>query len=251
MKRALRYWLPLAAVAAAAIAAGVLLAIRPWSGEEAVQEAAGSTVKYRLCDTVVEAPPIPYPRGWTAPPIPYPQGRDVVVVGRAIEPTETGDLEPSLEVKLIVPSVGDPSSVSIDPTTATVLEERYSSPAHEALLSPVLETVRFEPLDPATAPWPYTDETQIPVERQRTGAAGYRLPDPASGIVLSKIYGEGDGWSSEGLKAANCRSVVLMTWAFGSKAPQPGLTITRDVHPEDEEAFETFLDAAGVKGDGG
>ncbi len=206
-----------------------------------MQEAAGSTIQHRLCDTVLEAPPVQVPIGR--------ETRDIVSVADAVELTEAYDLEPSLEVRLKSPSVGKPSSVSIDPRTATVLEERYSSPAHEGLLRAVINTVRIEPLDPATAPWPYTDETQVPAKQHQGGAFSYRLPDPGSGLVMSGMYADGEGWGSESIRVANCRSFVLMTWGFGAGAePGPGLTITRDVHPEDEAAFETFLDAVVVRG---
>lgn len=242
MKRTLRRWLPIIAAVGVLIALGALLTVHPWSGGPSVQEAAGSTIQHRLCDTVLEAPPTPRPIGR--------ETRDIVSIGGGVEVTETYDLEPSLEVHLRSPSVGKPSSVSIDPTTATVLEERYSSPAHEALLRAVTNTARLEPLDPDTAPWPYTDKTQVPPTQHPGGAFSWRLPDPGSGLVMSGMNVSGDLWGSESMQVANCRSFVRMTWTFGANAEQPGLTITRDVHPEDEAAFETFLDAVVVRGVG-
>jgi hypothetical protein len=239
MKRKLHIVAP-TIVFGAAVVAAVLLAKTPWSEGEVVHEAAAGTVTYRLCDTVVEAQPLQGPI------------QDIVHVARWVEGPYTlntlaDNLEPTLKVELVAPSSGEPSSVFIDPASATVQQESYSSPAHEAALSAVLSTVRLEPLDPTTAPWPYTDKTQIPVERARDGPFEFRPADPGSGIVLSTIYADGDGWGSQSLEAANCQSFMILTWEFGAKAPHPGLTTTRDVHPDDEAAFQTFYDEVSVK----
>ncbi len=240
MKRTLRRWLPIIAAVGVLIALTLLLTVRPWSDGPSVEEAAASTVQHRLCDTVLEAPLAPRPLGE--------QARDIISIAGGVDVTETHGLEPSLEVHLKLPSVGKPSSVSIDPMTATVLEERYSSPAHEALLRAVTNTARLEPLEPDTAPWPYTDKTQVSPRQHPGGAFSWRLPDPGSGLVMSAMNVSGDLWGSESMQVANCRSFVRMTWTFGANAEQPGLTITRDVHPEDEAAFETFLDTVVVRG---
>lgn len=60
--------------------------------------------------------------------------------------------------------------------------------------------------------------------------------------MVSHIFGDGHLSSSQSLEVANCRSVMWLTWAIGSGAPQPGQTITRHVQPDDEAAFDRFLD---------
>jgi hypothetical protein len=236
MKRNLRLGLPVLAVGAALIVAGVLLATTPWSTEEA----AGGTIQYRLCDTVVTGPPKVKP--------PAKPQKDYVLVSRWLEQTETGDFRPRLEIQLRIPSAGKPSSVSIDPISAGVLEERYSSPAHEALLAPVVNTVRTEPLDPATAPWPYTHSTQMTLQPVRSGAFEFRDVDPGSGIVSSIVMGTGHLMHVHVLKFASCRSTMEISADFRSSTQPDEVTVTKDVHPDDKAAFQRLLDTVVVKG---
>ncbi len=240
MKRTLRFGLPVA-VLAALIVGGVLLATRPWSGDTLVQEAAAGTITYRLCDTIVEAPPKPKP--------PIKPEKDLVSVVPIVEQTAAGDLIPKFEVRLRIPSVGDPSLVLIDAVTGTVLQELYSSPAHQALLRPVLNTVRTEPLDPATAPWPYTDAAQIPPSRGRAGPFELRSPDPGSGIVAvhhleNTPVGEP---LLQAVIARNCRSTMAIIWQLYPDGREE-VTVERDVHPDDAAAFQTFYDEVVIKG---
>lgn len=247
MKRAFRLGVPVTVLAAAA--AGVLLWTAPWDSGTGVQEAAAGTIEHRLCNVVLEAPLLPPP-----------PARDIIAVAARLERrggdlTKAADLKPVLEVKLIVPAPDpvtgiepDPSWVSIDPWKGTIKQEQYSAAAHEGKLAAVLNTVRVEPLDPATAPWPYTDAVQTPARRHTWSAFDYRWPDPGSGIVVSGSYADGDDSFAHTLKVASCRSLTLITAIYRS-GTEPELSVVKDIHPEDEAAFKTFLDQVTLNGE--
>jgi hypothetical protein len=232
MKRALRLGLPLV-VLTAVVVGGVLLATQPWSGEDAVQEAAAGTIKHRLCDFVLEAPPAEAPQ----------PGQERLVVGRRVsfESFEPTVLEPAFELR-IRGSVR--SEVTVDATTGTVSAEHYGAPSHEATLQGTLETLRAEPFDPTTAPWPYTDTSQVPAKRVEFGIFDYRPPDPASGLVAWERVGDTISGAVESFILANCRSVEMVSFD-----PFSGdeLGRMRDVHLDDEAAFETLLDELDVE----
>ncbi len=231
MKQTLRRGLPVAVVSVLIVAA-VLLATRPWSGEEA----SGGAIQYRVCDTVLEAPLVPDARG----------RRDLLVVSRVIAAVH--GISPRLEVEVKLPSQGSQrSSVSIDPANATILWERYGAADHQARINAVLNTLRIEALDPATAPWPYTDGTQMSLERRRSGAFEYRPTDPGSGIVVGLTTGLGDGFHRHVLNVENCRSTMQISAVFRTVEPEE-VTVTKDIHPDDEAAFQAFYDEVVVRG---
>jgi hypothetical protein len=233
MKRTLRLALPIAAVAAAVVA-GVLLTTQPWSGETPVQEAAAGTIQHRVCDLVIEAPSAG-------------SARDAVVVSpRRGEPLGE-PLQPVMKLKLL--ASGQRSEAWIDARTGTTLEERYGTASQKAIMQGALQTARVEPLDAATAPWPYTQRTQVSLERQQAGVFEYRPPDPASGIVVSHTYVDTEFGKPlvQIFEAKNCRSTMLMRWELPPDAPA-GVTVTKDIHPDDAAAFQTLLDAVVVKG---
>ena len=229
MIRRWRRGLVLAGVGAAIIG-GVLLATRPWGGEEVVQEAAAGTITYRLCDTVLEGP--------IAQPAP-----EWVAVSR--RPAMDGD-EPVINV--ILHSASSRSEVSIDPKTGGVLRELYADSSQETTLQEVLETVRLEPFDSETAGWPYTEVSQLSSEPAKQGAFEFREPDPASGILVSLIRGTGDGFHVHVLRAVNCRSTMEISAVFRTGTQPDEVTVTKDIHPDDEAAFQTLLDEVEVKG---
>jgi hypothetical protein len=207
------------AIGAALIVAGVLLATTPWSGEEA----AGGTIQYRVCDFVIEAP--------------TPQGKGDIRVNPLIEP----HVEPSLEVEVL----GEPDAVVVIDPTSDVIE---SQTVPDARLQPVLDTLRIEPLDPSTAPWPYTDSVQRPPIHQDKGIFGYQLPDPKSGLVVTTTHvSMTDGSIVYILGLANCRSTMEREVVFRKGEESEVMDLTRDVHPDDEVAFRTFFDEVTVK----
>ena len=237
MKRTLRLGLPAAVVVAAAIVAGVLLATGPWGGDTLVQEAAGGTIEQRMCDVVMDVPPIAI----------GPAGDWVTV--RLSNPSLEGQLRGPEKV-LTVRGASKRSEVLIDARTGAVLEERYDTPSQKATAQQVLQTVRVEPLDPSSAPWPYTDSAQV--SAQRVGEKGtfqYRFPDPGSGLMISGGGMDGIGGYAHRLRMENCRSLLEILVAFRLGA-EPEVTVTKEIHPDDEAAFQTFLDQVEVKGVG-
>lgn len=242
MKGTLRVGLPVA-VLGAVIVVGVLLATTPWSGEEAVQEAPSGTVKHRLCDVVLEAPPAAAPQ----------PGQERLGVLRMVsveaydaepfDPHPTLTLEPELELQI---RGAIRSTVLVDATTGTVSLEDYGTPSHEATLQGILDTLRLEPFNPATAPWPYTDTSQEPPKRAKHGIFEYRLPDPASGIVASQRLANTTAGAVHGFILANCRSVEMISFDPFTGEEREGERI-RDIHPDDEAAFKVFLDEPGVE----
>jgi hypothetical protein len=108
--------------------------------------------------------------------------------------------------------------------------------------------VRREPFDPKTAGWPYTDTSQLSLEQKRQGAFAYREPDPASGIKVSLRRGlGGDGSLSHTLTVQNCRSAMQIRWVHSADSSTQ-TTVTKDVNPDDEVAFDTFLQQVAVMG---
>lgn len=222
------------AAVGATIVAGVLLATQPWSGETLVREAAGGTIVQRACDVVMDIPP----RG---------QGPDIVTV-RPSEPSLKGQLRGPVMVLGVRGSGTNTAEVLINALTGTVLEERYQAPSVEATALQVLQTMRVEPLDPSRAPWPYTDTAQVSTARVgEKGTFQYRFPDPGSGLMISGSGMDGIGWYALGLRMENCRSLleILVTFRPGT---EPEVKVTKDIHPDDEAAFQTFLDEVEVKG---
>lgn len=165
--------LPIVVFLAAALAA--VLVSQPWDDGDTVREAAADTIEYRLCDTVLEAPPAVVP----APG----QERLAVRRGVALESYEpTLELQPSLELMIR----GDISSdVFIDPMTGGILREQYGTPSQEATLREILETLRVEPLDPASGPWPYTGREPGP--SQATADRPVRVPPTGSRVWDSGV----------------------------------------------------------------
>jgi hypothetical protein len=237
MKRTLRLGLPLAVLAA--LIAGVLLATQPWSGEDAVQEAEAGTIQYRLCDTVFEAPPSEAPE----------PGRERLVVLPTVDiDSDSSPYDPNpklrLQPELTLAIRGDvDSEVMIDPTSGAVSREHYGTASQRAKLQAILDTLRVEPFDPATAPWPYTDAAQKPAKRVEHGIFEYRPPDPASGLDAGQIWANTITGAVHSFNLSNCRSAEAIGFD-----PFTGeeLWRVRDVHPDDEAAFKTFFDQLDV-----
>jgi hypothetical protein len=229
MIRRWRQGVLLAAVAAAAVVGGILLATRPWSDETLVQEAAGQPVEHRACNVVFPIPP---------------ESSEFEIIPIAAKPFNDGN--PSLIVRMDTPRrFTDPNTSEvtierpgafIDAETGKVLSETYYTPSDETRLREVLATIRVEPFDPATAPWPYSDATTAPIKLDKVppnGGVEIRSPDPGSGLVLM------DG--GDFLDVNSCKSTMRVDI-------QSGAIIRQDIHPDDAAAFQTFLDQVEVKG---
>jgi hypothetical protein len=211
--------LPMVVFLGAALAA--VLATQPWNSEEA----AGGTVQYRVCDTVIEGP---LPKG--------PPSQGSIRIVQLITP----DGPPSLEVHVM----GERDTlVTIDPTTAKV----ESAGVPDARLQPVLDTLRLEPLDPSMAPWPYTDATQKPPVHATSARFDYRSPDPGSGLVISMMLAQATELPVvQILYVANCRSLMEIKAEFWEAGKEPVVTVSKNVHPDDEAAFQRFYDEVSV-----
>ncbi|MCH8050682.1 MAG: hypothetical protein IIC86_01555 [Chloroflexi bacterium] len=226
------------------IVGGVVLALtQPWEGSTAT----GETITYRTCDVTVEGPPPPSPEAFFKPGGLTPG--TILISTRRLNP-------PVLSIRLPgtgtapVPGASGPdllatgdSHVRINALTGGVLREVYRTAADEELLSGIASTARVDPLDPATAPWPYTDEAQLPVKRFETGNIEYRHPDPGAGIRISSYYGritiprEDIGF----LILDNCRSRSWIGTTTGKVLDEMS-----DVHADDQAAFQRFHDDVNV-----
>ncbi len=222
MKRSLRLGIPLAVLTAGTVA-GVLFTTQPWAGgggPALVQEVAAQDTTWRLCNTVVEPLPPDIPRAWR-------EGQAGVYIRPALKEDTWG--------WLILVLIGRPweggSFAYIDAETSQVVQSQYSTPEHRALIERVLSFSRFEPLDPATAPWPYTDVRQGQATPVR-GAGFINIPpDPGSGLMIA---------SGEGLLVQNCRSKMLINVVAGPAGPNLSMEGS-NIHPDDKAAFERFF----------
>ncbi len=220
MKRSLRLGILLAAVAAAGVVGGVLFATQPWHGEEA----AAQTITYRLCNVTLKGPPPP----------------SLVDRRKAKLPAGTVLIQGSrgyLGVDLYGPRR---SYAGVNATTGEVGDESYATASEEAILKGILATVRLEPFDPASAPWPYTAATQVPPERQQDEGIEYRWPDPGAGLTVSWMYSRPttprDDYGFVVLSSCRSRSHMYVGTSTGTVAQQ--LT---SIDPVDATAFQNFL----------
>lgn len=228
MKQALYRVFPLATVIAT-IALAVLLLVGVIQPFGAGGEADSSSIRHRLCNTVVDAPPA----GPNALSIARHVEVEVEVEDDVVQAVE---LTPMLEVWLRVPGQ-ERAEVSIDPIEAVVTAGQ-TVPSE---MLPTLETVRRQELNRSRAPWPYTDKGR-PTERVQNVGFRYLDPHPASGILVWWGYADGDRWSANLLKVANCQSFMSIMAEFPEGAEETeAVADMRFVQPEDEAAFEAFF----------
>lgn len=229
----LRARVPVAAGLAAVIAAvAVLLIWQPWEGKPPTVE--GSTIEWRACDLVLEAP------------VPGKAASELLVVQPVVE-DKTGVRSPALEVS-VRPRGRDrsPSKVVIGPQ-ANVRESSYGEAEHRDLLTPILATARVEPLEPGSTPWPYTDSTQVPESHNDSAPFSYRFPDPGAGITVTVRVADGLSFFSHSLIVRNCRSEAQRTVRYNQGEQEPVISETWDVQPPDEEAFQRFFETVEMR----
>jgi len=216
MRNLRRFVLP---TALAAVIAGLLI-IQPWGQEEA----AGKSYEFRVCNVVVQHPPKPP----IVDPNRFPQQGVFDIAA-----TTLGDGFLQLAMRVGTDKV--PQAAVIDGKTGQIIREE-----NKELVKEILNTMRVEPIDPASAPWPYTEATQVPIKRFKEGDIEYRLPDPGAGLVSSVIFtNPAEEPIPEDLSYTvlhNCRSQM---W-IGQQTGQV-LEARTDIYPEDKAAFETFL----------
>jgi hypothetical protein len=212
------------AVAAVAVG-GALLATRPWGGEGA----SGAPAEYRVCNLVYQPPPESSP--FEVSPVAvdlFNDGKPLLMIGLTRVTTDpvTGEEK------------NESAGANIDAETGAVLDRRTFTREDDAAIDEVLANLRFEPFDPAAAPWPYNDVTTVPARRLTAGNGdgSFRLPDPASGMTYTHISG-GDG--SERIRLSTCKSQAIIDLGSGE------IVWEKAIHSDDAAAFEAFRAAVG------
>lgn len=243
MKRKLFRAVPIAVLAAAAVAGGVLLWTQPWSDDTPVEQAA-ARAEYGFCDVFISD--VPADVHVTASRIP-----DLLIDGVGAEgivvafvPSPDGDPETS-------PHLYSGSYVSIDAQTGEITQEQYRTPADEVRLKALLATLRVGPWEPAGPAWPRTDTPptgelgeilrpfRVPADDDEV-ALTYHKPEPGSGMLASPVPGvTPEGWMSRRLVAYTCDSVVEID-------AETGEVIRREVVPGEEAMFQRFMNEVEV-----
>jgi hypothetical protein len=124
----------------------------------------------------------------------------------------------------------------VDSLTGELVDTQYANAQDQALIEPVLEGVRLEPIDPATAPWPYASDLPVSLQLQEKGLFTYSSPDSVSGLKVREV-------SDDILLVFNCQSEMWLEIAPGPAGP--GLAVDEEftrIHPDDEAAFQRFFD---------
>lgn len=197
------------------------------------------TIDYRLCDIVVKGPPLQAAQGVAiVPSVIRPDGPRLF-----IKVWSAGVLEPVLDIDA-------KSGVARE-----VVSADSTLPADQlAAVEEVRASKRSTPLNPQTAPWPYTDATQVPAKwgpAEEGTVFKYRIPDPGSGLVVSKTFVNTiDGSVVQVLRVENCRSYLQiefvqkdggnaeLTTRYGQHS-DPSATSPQ---PEDSLALRNFLE---------
>ena len=224
----------------AAIAAGVLLATRPWSDGTVAEEAAASPSEYGLCNvSVSNIPPdvsvAPFsffpPEGsqWQ----PAKSGRVIFVfLYIPLPPGQRPVISPDMSKDKPVQS-----NAVINAETGQVVAEGYLTPADEAKIKAVLATLRVGPWEPAGPAWPRTDTAprgkvvEFPKVVETLADYGkptlkYREPEAGSGMLAGRI--------GQRLEAFTCASKLVLD-------AETGQVLDREVIAEEDAMFQRFL----------
>jgi hypothetical protein len=138
---------------------------------------------------------------------------------------------------ILIRSQDRPESVLvIHAETGTVVKDSIM-PEDRTAADELLKTVTMSPLDPSTAPWPYSGEPPG-VRRETRGNITYIRPDPASGIRVVPELGIGVDGPSSTLNVHNGRSAFWIDVMTG-KATYELATL----NAADKEIFDRFLSA--------
>lgn len=251
MIRRWRRGLVLAAVGAAAIVGGILLAMEPWSGDTLVEEAAGQVSEYSLCNVSISNVPADVMVGARERLVAPGEKKIYLVVYAPILteglPAATPGVTPTpVEGRMISELFDDEggwieSHVVFDAQTGDVVEEYYNPahPADKVKLGAVKSSLIVGPPSPATSAWPRTD-TQPTTEKIELavpeGFKGlkYRPPEAGSGMLVSPIQGQPYG---QRLVARTCESRLVIDIDQNGK----GRIVVDDVAPEEQAMFDRFL----------
>ncbi|HSP55766.1 MAG TPA: hypothetical protein VLS25_09280 [Dehalococcoidia bacterium] len=182
---------------------------------------------------------------WVNVTVVIPDGSEVQASPQDASP----DLKPpsggrALQLVREDPSAGTISSVIIDAETGAILLKEVLDKDRPAI-EDVLATVAVAPLDPLTAPWPYTGSA--PDEAvERLGNLQFVRPDPASGIQLYQGVSDSFGPSPvalEYLRITNGRSTAIVDLNTGAR-----LEHNETIVADDGPAFERLVAAMSVCG---
>ena len=241
MKRALRRGIPVALVAAATIAAGVLLATRPWDNGTGLQEAVATPAEFGVCNVSVRN----VPEGVEAYHIAFPEG-GILGAKWALVLRISGPAERRLSDKPDATGMRymedpDTSGITINAETGEVIHENYHSAEHEAKLNAALATLAVGPWEPRGPAWPRTDtaatgEVAEILRPVRTASdygkvdLKYRQPETGSGMLAGPFTTGQQTY----LKLETCLSDALID--------VQGHVKKWEVAPEEEAMFQRFLE---------
>jgi hypothetical protein len=129
--------------------------------------------------------------------------------------------------------------VIIDPETGKQVSQNVL-PQHVSLFEPILNTKSVSPINPNTAPWPYTGTASE--ERVKVNGGSFRLPDLQSGFYYL-IGGASTETGEAGvIILGNCRSLVRVSIQRDAESGKFGMRILEeDVHEQDRQAIDNFL----------
>ena len=249
MKRTLRLGLPIAAVAAALIVAGVLLGTTPWSDGPAVQEAAAYPSDYGICNVSVTNIPEDVSVGGVAWP------EVMLPMAPGVTPGPSGDFV-TLFLTMEMPEGQhyhgtDPDTgqlidlrtrVVVDAQNGNVIFEHYRTAAERGKLQGVLATLRVGPWEPIGPAWPRTDtppqsdRAEVVAPADETAPRGkvkvrYHQAERGSGLLGGITSGD----SFAHLRVYTCDSVMVIDGWTGSVREE-------QVVPEEEAMFQRFLE---------
>ncbi len=239
MNRNLRRGIPVAAVAAATIAAAVLLATRPWDSGSGVQEAAATPAEFGLCNVSVGN----IPEGVEVFPFPFPEGGLLGAKWALVLRIPGSGLR--LDPELGYATEPDASAISINAETGEVIAERYYNADREAKLKAALATLVVGPWVPRGPAWPRTatpptGEVRVISRPLRTAAdfgkadLKFRETETGSGMLAGPFTAGDETY----LKLETCQSDALID--------AQGRVTKWDVAPDDEAMFQRFLEEVQV-----
>ncbi len=217
-----------AAVAATMVIQGVVwLALwQPWSEEGIITIATGERARWMniTYDTLVEVV------------VGYDEQGQELKEGYEVRPGPSLDGE---ELALSVDLIGglvDPGIV-VDGETGALVRQQVDS-ADEvsvAILEAIKASMKHEPLDPETAPWPYTEEASPAADEFQGKGVEFRVPEPLSGIEYGVMLVDAIGKSFEVVVFRNGYSTLYVM------PEKSEFACDKEVRPEDETAFARLL----------
>ncbi|HET9477003.1 MAG TPA: hypothetical protein VFP63_05915, partial [Dehalococcoidia bacterium] len=132
------------------------------------------------------------------------RGDSGIVVSRYVAPAQRLPPNGGPEMDLIL----DDSQVGIDASSGRILYEAVAA-NHKEVFDATLATVSVDSADPASLPWPHTEETGIALERHTWGLISYIEPPPDAGIVV--MTGIGDCLGQPDCEAVDSRFIEILT----------------------------------------